>query len=161
FGASQDNAVATFANGPAWNMNASEQIGDGGFVRVDPFNSSKVYFDVSSGNAPSIKRSDDGGQTFHPITSGLNLTNKGFLADNPNFYPPLITDGATSGRLLFGTDRVYETRTSGDAVLGPFGNIFPGWVTISAPNTNGWNTAAKIDSLAFDPTDTRTIYATA
>src|SRR5262249_29582453 len=100
FGGSQDNGTEKFTG-----STSSNQIddGDGGFVRVDPSNPQTVYHTFFYPDSNFLERSDDGGITWAPKTTGINT------ADPGNFYPHYVIDPSNSARLLFGTNRVYAT----------------------------------------------------
>jgi photosystem II stability/assembly factor-like uncharacterized protein len=138
YGGSQDNGTNKFIDALGWDHIVD---GDGGFVRVDPTNPGTIYqefFGISLG------RSDDGGLNFASATTGID-------PDDPaNFYVPYVLDASNSSRLLYGTNRVYETLNRGDQ-----------WTPISTPFANGWDSAAPIDALATAATDPNTIYASA
>jgi hypothetical protein len=138
YGGTQDNGTNKFNDALGWNHLVD---GDGGFVRVDQTNPNTVYQEFFGIN---LQRSDDGGATFTPKITGINVN------DPSNFYVPYVMDPSNSNRLLYGTNRVYETLNRGDL-----------WAPISTPNANGWNSAAAIDTLATAATDPNTIYAAA
>jgi photosystem II stability/assembly factor-like uncharacterized protein len=141
FGGSQDTGTERFLGSTSWNLVAE---GDGGFVRIDPSDPQTVYHTFFYPDNGFLERSDDGGITWTPKTTGIDT------ADQGNFYVPYVMDPSNPARLLLGTDRVYETTNRGDS-----------WVAISAPNFFGWTTNQPIDSLKVAPGDGKTIYATA
>jgi photosystem II stability/assembly factor-like uncharacterized protein len=145
YGGSQDNGTEKFAGTLPWSQVAG---GDGGFVRIDSSNPQTVYhtFFYEAGQTPSFfERSDDGGATFTPKTSGINTN------DPANFYPPYVIDPSNSSRLLLGTDHVYETTNRGEL-----------WTAIGTPGVNGFNAAdQKVDSIAIAPSAPNTVYVTA
>jgi photosystem II stability/assembly factor-like uncharacterized protein len=138
YGGSQDNGTEKFIGTLPWTQIAG---GDGGFVRVNPASPNTVYHEFTG---VSLQRSDDGGQTFMDVTSGINTS------DLSNFYVPYVLDPSNSHRLLLGTNRVYQSVNQGDS-----------WAPISAPGLNGWTSNAPIDSIAISKTKPATIYATA
>jgi hypothetical protein len=156
FGASQDNGLSFFVNFPLFSITSwSAQVqGDGGFVRADPFQQGVFYFAPSTANAPIFQVTSDEGATWSADTGtgtqSINVDGNGFLMDNAHFYPPFTLDQNTAGRILFASDRIYETRDRGNT-----------WRAISTTNTGNWDTAAPIDSVAIAPTDSNTVYATA
>ncbi len=148
YGGSQDNGTEKFTGSLEWDQ---VQGGDGGFVRVNPNNTQTIYHTFGWGTATDskgaydeIERSDNGGATWTNITAGISSS------DQSNFYPPYVIDPSNHLRLVLGTNRVYESTNQGNS-----------WTAISTPNTNGWNTAAPIDSIAIAPSDSNTIYASA
>jgi photosystem II stability/assembly factor-like uncharacterized protein len=104
-----------------------------------------VYHDApvaSFGTFAFVERSLDGGQSFAPITNGIN-------GSEPTiFYPPLVMNASNASRLLLGTDRVYETLNEGDL-----------WKPISTPGINGWTVSTAIDCIATSKSNPNTIYA--
>jgi hypothetical protein len=154
FAASQDNGLSfssSFLSSPQWNLQVG---GDGGFVRADPFQENTFYFAPSTANAPIFQMTtNEGGNWSGQTGTGtqtLNVNNQGFLQDNARFYPPFVVDQNTAGRILFASNRIYETTDRGNT-----------WKAISTPLSGNWDTNAPIDSVAIAPTDSKTIYATA
>jgi photosystem II stability/assembly factor-like uncharacterized protein len=137
YGGSQDNGTSKFNDSLAWTL---IQAGDGGFVRVDPSNPNTVYHELVG---ISLERSDNGGLTWVPRTTGINLS------DPHDNYVPYILDAAHPNRLLLGTNRVYETVNRGDR-----------WNPISTPGQGGWTVSSNIDSLGA-AADGSTVYASA
>src|SRR5262249_3905030 len=109
-------------------------------------NPQTVYHTFYFGTGNSfLQRSDNGGTTWVNKTKGI------MLSDLANFYPPYVMDPSNSSRLLFVTDRVYETIDRADD-----------WTTISTPLAkDSMGTPYPIDSLAVAPSDANTIYASA
>jgi photosystem II stability/assembly factor-like uncharacterized protein len=162
YGGAQDNGDSRFddsslnqpyLNQPvqsvSWNeVNGFKDItslSDGGFIQIDPFNTSTVYEEAfyvpvdAAGQAVFFLRSDDNGLTWTPRITGLNLSEPG------NFFVPFVVDPAHPGRLLLGTSQVYESTNNGDNWL-PLGSfVFPD----------------IIDAVAAAPSDVNTVYATA
>jgi hypothetical protein len=138
YGGSQDNGTSKFEypGGPGspqllnWNLKVG---GDGGYVRVDPLNPQTVYHEFFG---ISLERSNNGGNTWFPATTGIG----GFS----NFYAPYVLDPANPSRLLFGSNKVYET-LNGAANWTAVGPAF------AFPST--------IDTVAVAPTRYNTIYA--
>ncbi len=148
YGGTQDTGTQRFQGSPQWRRLLR---GDGG---ADAFVSPNRIYQITqilSGD-PIFRRSDDGGDTWTPLESGINMT------DPKNFYPPLAPDPSNSNRLLLGTDRVYETVTGGEPNPA-FGDPPVGWRAISTPMMNGWDVSDRIDSLAVAELDGNTIYA--
>src|SRR5215468_2199748 len=105
-----------------------------------------------SSTGPFFRRSNDGGDHWTPLMSGINT------GDPANWYLPLALDPSNSNRLLLGTDRVYETVTGGDRNPDPAYRD-NGWRAISTPLMNGWDVSDRIDNLAIAAADGNTIYA--
>jgi hypothetical protein len=143
YGGSQDNGTEIFNGATGWTQTRG---GDGGFVRVDPSNSKTIYHTYNWGGgvgADGLERSDDGGAVWSPKTNGINLS------DPVSFYPPYVIDSANPSRLLFATNRVYETTNRGD-----------NWAPISTVGTNGWPSTLDlpIQGLAVSASSPNTIY---
>jgi photosystem II stability/assembly factor-like uncharacterized protein len=141
YGGSQDNGLSKFTDALAWQL---LQLGDGGFVRVDPSNPSTVYHEFNNIN---FERSDDGGLTWRGIGGGT----QGIDQRDPHAtYVPYVLDPANPSRLVLGTNRVYETFDRGNS-----------WQHISNPGSNGWIATSAINSVATANADPNTIYASA
>ena len=141
YGGSQDNGTEKFTGSLGWTQFGGA---DGGFVRVDPTNPSTVYFSYQhtlAGNRWFL-RSDNGGMTSESLTNGINSQDPGPV------YIHYVMDPSNSSRLILGTNRVYETT-----------NGAYNWTPISAPFTNGWNTARGVTGLGVAYGDPNTIYA--
>jgi photosystem II stability/assembly factor-like uncharacterized protein len=138
YGGSQDNGTSKYTGSLAWTL---VDVGDGGFVRIDPANPQTVYHEFTNIN---LQRSDDGGRNWTEKTSGITV------GDPSNFYVPYVMDPSNPQRLLLGSNRVYETTNRGDL-----------WRPISQPRQGGWTTTAIVDSLATAASDPNTIYASA
>jgi photosystem II stability/assembly factor-like uncharacterized protein len=138
YGGSQDNGTSLFTGGLGWQLTEG---GDGGFVRVDPSHPSTVYHELVN---ISLERSDNGGLSWVPKTSGINLN------DPHDTYVPFVLDPSNPSRLLLGSNRVYETTNRGDS-----------WQAISTPLSGGWTVSSNIDSLATAAADRNTVYASA
>ena len=145
FGGSQDNGTEKFTGSSVWQL---VQGGDGGFVRIDPKNPNTIYHTFYY--QPGVfERSDDGGLTWTGAGNGINAADPALPQDDDPaaFYPPFVVDTVNTNRLVFGTNRVYETVNKGNL-----------WIPISAPATGAWTTSAIITSIA---TVGNTIYAAA
>lgn len=142
YGGSQDNGVEKFTGTLSW----TELLrADGGFTRVDPFSTTTVYAEQQD---ITLQISNDGGTSFTPITNGLS--------GNTNHFAPFVLDPSTSGRVLWGSDSLFESLDAG-------GN----WTAIAKPGVNGFDTKpagaahVSIDAIAVAPSDPKTIYVTA
>ena len=136
YGGSQDTGTEKFTGDLPWRQ---VRTNDGGFVRVDAYNPDTVYHEFFG---ISLERSDDGGDTWVPVTTGLS--------GSSNFYIPYVLDPSEPTRLILGTNRVFETTNRGDS-----------WAPLSTPMANGWTVADPIDSVAVAPGDVNTVYASA
>lgn len=184
FGGAQDNGTTrgTTAAGPnAW---ATLLGGDGGAVAVNPGNTDILYGEYTN---LSMVRSTDGGANFENCVSGI--TEKAsdfpfitvFVMDpgNPdilwtgNKYPWRTVNGATqwtqAGALLAGDSSISAMAVApGNSNLVAIGKtngyILVGTAALSATSATVWPSAqpvtGNISSLAFDPADTQTLYAT-
>ena len=139
FGGSQDNSTEKYTGNLGWRTQVLG--GDGGWTRIDPVNPNIIYGETQGYN---LQRSDDNGRTFHSKLSGINTS------DPANFYIFYTLDPSNPARLLYGTNRVYESTNRGD-----------NWHAISTPNTAGWTSSRTIQALTVDPNDPNTIFAVA
>lgn len=140
----QDNGSSTFTNtaAPRWDM--LSLTGDGGFNKIDPGNSQKMYFTYNTvGNVEAglLHRTTDGGASSTTITPAAAVGTEGSL-----FYPPLFMDPEDSTRLLFGGEHVYRSADSGTS-----------WTRIGAAGQP--DSTNRISALFEAPSDTKTIYA--
>ncbi|MBL8760223.1 MAG: hypothetical protein JNL50_02890 [Phycisphaerae bacterium] len=110
--------------------------GDGGWTQIDQVNPNTMY--AESQGTGSISKSTDGGASFSFIGSGLSGRNC--------FLPPFLIDPANHNRLIYATERVWETLDAGAS-----------WHTLSADLTAGGT--AAIRALAIAPSDSSYVYA--
>jgi hypothetical protein len=152
--------------------------GDGAYVAVDPNNPLFVYAESQFG---AFRRSQDGGRTFQPFTSGLN--------DQFLFVTPFTLDPNDTDTVWMGGYRMWRSlnRTQWAAASPQFPAqvsavaVAPGnskivlagtasghvYRTNSATTSNGatpWAAslprAGFVTSLMFDPVDANVVYAT-
>src|SRR5262249_15216705 len=96
----------------------------------------------------SLQRSDDGGAHFTPISAGLS--------GNTTHFAPFVLDPSTPGRVLWGSDSLFESTDQG-----------ANWTAIARPGVHGFDTKSAgpayvpIDAIAVAPSDPKTIYVTA
>jgi hypothetical protein len=142
-GGSQDNGSERFNDNTSWTLTDG---GDGGFIRFSQTNPSRVYRVspiASFGTTAFFRVSNNGGQTWSSATNGLNGN------DPTNFYPPFSVDPGNGQRVLFGSNRIYET-TNGAA----------NWSPISTVGVGGWNpSGATVNAIGLAASDPNTIYA--
>jgi titin len=143
-----DNGTDLYQNGPGW---TTMETGDYGWMAYDPANPMTIYqvavnASVITGLGPTglFQRSDDGGVTWTARVNGINPN------DPTDAYEAAALDPNNPNRLLFGTNRVYESTDQGNT-----------WTAISAPGSNGWAGSGVIQSVAFSPADPNTIWAAA
>jgi photosystem II stability/assembly factor-like uncharacterized protein len=136
-GGSQDNGTMLYSGDPLWSQTDG---GDGGWAKFSPTNPNRVYHQAPAGSFGTgfFRRSDDGGNTWVSKTTNL-------VADinNQNFYAPFVVDPGNGDRVLYGTDRVWETTTGGDS-----------WAPISPVLTG-----ANIDAIGVAAGNANTVYA--
>jgi len=175
----QDNntLLGDVQNGTIWQPRVG---GDGGYVAVDPVDPAYVYAEAQGAN---LFRSDDGGKTFKTsIREGLN--------DKFLFVTPFILDPVKTTRLWIGGTRIWRSDERGAnwrAASTPLNGqvsafaVAPGdsnfvvaatshgfiYISHSAASANAtteWQATVPregwVSSLAFDPTNASTIYAT-
>src|SRR5215472_9551226 len=140
-GGSQDNGTELYTGTLVW---IETEGGDGGRATFSPTNSMRAYHQIPTGSfgANFFRRSDDGGIMWVTKTTGI-------VADQnvQNFYAPFAVDPGNGDRVLYGTNRVWETTTAGDS-----------WTPISKVlNTSG--AFAFVDTVAIAPSDANTVYA--
>jgi photosystem II stability/assembly factor-like uncharacterized protein len=138
-GGSQDNGTALYTGSPLWTQTDG---GDGGWAKFSPTNANRVYHQTPADSTSTgfFRRSDDGGNSWFSKTSGLAAD-----SNNQNFYAPFVVDPGNGDRVLYGTDRIWETTDGGDS-----------WAPISPvlvdPNT-------YVDALGVAASDVNSIYA--
>jgi photosystem II stability/assembly factor-like uncharacterized protein len=139
-GGSQDNGTDLYTGNPLWTQTDG---GDGGFAKFSQTNPNRVYHQIPSGSGgPTgfFRRSDNGGTTWVSKTSGISVD-----ANNQNFYAPFVVDPGNGDRVLYGTNRIWETTNGGDS-----------WATIS-PVLVGAGTF--VDAIGLAASDANTVYA--
>ena len=133
-GGTQDNGTVLYRGGFAWDQG---RAGDSGAAFYESSNPQTIY---TVANRLSLRRSDDGGQTFHSISEGLHP------ADRVLFYPPFLADPTQPGLLYFATHRVWQSMDQGDH-----------WIPLSGDLTSGGSAAISVLTLA--PSNPRVLYA--
>jgi autotransporter-associated beta strand protein len=145
FAGNQGNAVNQFTGTLNWTARDSS---DSGPVKINQTTAGTVYRQVPStsafGASGIFRKSTDGGVTWANATTGITTS------DPQSTYAPFVVDPTNGNRVLFGTNRVYETTTSA-----------ANWAPVSTTNLNGWTTTGAIVALAVAPSATSTIYASA
>ena len=179
-GGTQDNGTlkGTAANGQSWNQLLG---GDGGFVKVNPSNTSMLY---ASHPGLKMERSFDGGANWVPGTNGID--------DFGLFVTPFEMDPVNPNRLWTGGAYVWRTNnaagnwqqasalTAGSGLVSAIAiapsnpdvaavGMSDGFVltttqaTTAGPATVWTGITPKngfVSSLAYDPTNSSILYAT-
>ena len=170
YGLFQDGpGVLRFVGAPDWQYTQpANGFGESGKIRVDPTNSSRVYYldpntsDPVSSPTTSARflHSDDSGQTWTPAITGLaQINNGGVTITDFALFPgkrSILIDANHPKRLLLALRSVFETTTGGDPnTTDPkFGG--KGWRDIGA--TMG-NNGSWISAIALAPSDSNIVYA--
>lgn len=100
-GGTQDNGTLRGADetGSSW---AQVFGGDGGYVAVDPTVPDTIYVETTR---LSLRRSENGGQSFQAVTFGINESSNNFLFINPFLMDPGTPQRLwTGGRFMWRTD---------------------------------------------------------
>ena len=151
-GGTQDNGTDIFSSGTLWRHGDD---GDGGFVAIDQAAPSTLFDQqVSVAGAPSLNISTNGGllYSFVPIAPETS--------DPLQPYAPFREDPRNPGRILFGTDRVWESCVTSPKLRcnGASGNT-PHWSAISGDLTGGCITGlCEITDIEIAPGDSDVIY---
>ena len=120
--------------------------GDGGFAKFSSTNGNRAYHQIPNGSFGTnfFRRSDDGGNTWVTKTTSISAD-----VNVQNFYAPFSVDPTNGDRVLYGTNRVWETTNGGDA-----------WTPISASGSNGFTNGGNfVDTIGIAKTDMNTVYA--
>jgi PKD repeat protein len=187
FGGTQDNGTnrGSDAGGPnGWTRLIG---GDGGYVAVDPANTSVLYGETTN---LSLRKSTDSGATFKSATDGITEPSSQF-----GFITPFVMDPASSQRLWIGGRMPWRTTdggttwsqagsafttgnfpataiavapTDGNYVLFGLKNGFVSRTTTALTNTSATDWAQVLPTpvqaynswLTFDPANKNVAYAT-
>jgi hypothetical protein len=138
-GGSQDNGTEIYTGNPTW---AETDGGDGGFAKFSPTNGSRAYHQIPNASAGTnfFRRSDDGGNTWVTKTSSISAD-----VNKQKFYAPFVVDPGNGDRVLYGTNRIWETTTAGDS-WAPISPVLVGPITY-------------VDAIGLAASDVNTIYA--
>ncbi|MBL8764453.1 MAG: hypothetical protein JNM07_09315 [Phycisphaerae bacterium] len=109
--------------------------GDGGWTQIDQMNPSVIYLEYQG--TGSLYRSTNGGGSFSWIGSGITGRNC--------FLPPFLIDPGDSNRLVYATERVWQSLNAGAT-----------WTALSTDLTSGGS--AAIRTIAVAPSDPRYVY---
>ena len=132
-GGTQDNGTALYHGGSLWDQGRPGDSGAAFFDAADP----QIIYTVA--RYQSVRRSDDGGQTFHLAATGLDP------ADRVLFYPPFLPHPDQPGVLYLGTHRLWRSIDRGE-----------NWAALSGDLTAG---DGMISALAVSPVSPQTLYA--
>ncbi len=126
-------------NGTEWDDQPSESWseiygGDGGYILIDPKNSSIVYTEYVNGQ---IFKSTDGGSHFHQINTGIN--------EDGYWLTPYIMDPQNDNLLYMGTSKVYKSTNGGTS-----------WV---AQTSDLKSSSDLITTMSISPVEGNVIYA--
>src|SRR5215471_9227840 len=116
FGGAQDNGTlrGTDDTGSSW---SEVFVGDGGYVALDPTSSDTIYAETTR---LSIRKSENGGQSFRSVNFGINESSSNFLFINPFLMDPSVPQRLwTGGRTVWRTDDAAENWSQANSgVLG-------------------------------------------
>ncbi|MGH9843470.1 MAG: BACON domain-containing protein, partial [Blastocatellia bacterium] len=185
FGGTQDNGTlrGSDASGAgAWN---EIHFGDGGYVAVDPLNTNTLF---AENTGLSIHKSTDGGATFRPAISGITESRNDFLFITPFAMDPSDPRRLwTGGFFIWRTGNGAEQWERAAAITAGLGSVSAIAVAPADSNyvlagmstgevlrtTTGLSSGAStiwpytsprpnafISSVAFDPINKNTVYAT-
>lgn len=117
--------------------------GDGGYTAIASSDPDVMF--VAFQGVGNLFRSTDGGLSFELSNTGIDVA-----ADWTAFQAPFVIDPSAPLRMLYGTQRVYESLDLGQT-----------WTPISDDLTDGGlDGFAAIRSLTIAPSDSATVYAT-
>lgn len=142
-GGSQDNGTEIYTGTVLW---SETDGGDGGVAKFNPTTPTTAYHQIPNGSAGTafFRVSTNSGTTWTTQTTAISAD-----VNNQQFYAPFVVDPGNGSRVLYGTDKVWETTNQGSS-----------WANISAVNVGGWNpTDGFVNAIGVAPSDTNTIYA--
>jgi len=137
FGGTQDNGWQKYTGTANW---VTTTCGDGAYAAIDHDFPTTVYANCQN---IDIRRSlfDGSAGTFVAgVTNGINL------GDRRQFIPPLIHDVNMTGRVYFGTFRVYQT------------NDYANFWTAISPDLTGGTASGRITTIALAPSNSDVVY---
>lgn len=135
YGGMQDNGTARRSdpNSRTW---TSVFGGDGGWTQIDQRDPARIFVEFQG--AGNLFRSTNNGQGFPRATSSIGGRHA--------FLPPFLIDATDSQRMLYATERVWESLDGGST-----------FVPVSADLTSG--SPFAIRALAMSRTEPRFVYA--
>jgi len=133
-GGSQDNGTHFFSGSNFWNGVLG---GDGGYTAISPANPNVRFLETQwTPDGPGVYRVDQ--SSFSKRVSGI------VVSDRHAFIPPYVIDPVVSGRLYFGTQRLYVTNDEGAS-----------WTPLTSDLTKG---SGVITTIRVASSDSHTIY---
>jgi photosystem II stability/assembly factor-like uncharacterized protein len=138
FGGTQDNSTEKYSGILGWD---AVTCGDGGWTAIDPVIPSTVYANCQD---IAIRRSAFDGVAGSWVGINNELSTSG---DRSLFIPPLVHDPNQSGRLYFGTFRVWQSMNYGND-----------WTPISPDLTS--STTNEVTSVSAAQSNNNVVYAT-
>ncbi len=181
FGGTQDNGTVRGSDNAGQNGWREINGGDGGYVAVNPQNPNTLFAEFTG---ISLRKSTNGGFSFHTATSGIN--------SDGLFITPFAMDPSDPERLWLGGEAIFRTTnaatnwqqasqyffgggfisalaiapTNANAVLAgdQSGNLYGTDEALMTTNRSDWSTVHPRDgfvsSVAIDPKNTDVAYAT-
>lgn len=181
FGGTQDNGTVRGSDSAGQNGWREINGGDGGYVAVNPQNPNTLFAEFTG---ISLRKSTNGGFSFHSATSGIN--------SDGLFITPFAMDPSDPERLWIGGEALFRTTnattnwqqvsqyfigggfisaiaiapTDANVVLAgdESGNLYGTDEALMATNRSDWETVHPRDgfvsSVAIDPGNKHTAYAT-
>ena len=155
----QDNGVNVYKGQPAWTN--SQQYGDGGITAIDPLNTQIMF-----GTAFQffLGRSSNGLQPNSLVDIDPTVPQ----GEGVQFYAPYILDPSNPDRLVFGTNRIWQTCALSPQVTcdATTGNP-PSWNVISPPlnpgcsvtTEDGTKNSCNVTGVAIAPGNPAVLYA--
>ncbi len=135
-GGTQDNGILSSTGNPIW-INSGSQA-DGGLAAIATNNPLAVFSETQKAD---LERSLNGG------TSGsfIDITPPLAAGESTQFYAPFSLDPANSNRLLYGSNRIWESCAVKPAVTcnATTGSPQPNWTAISGPLNPGCSFASE------------------
>lgn len=142
-GGSQDNGTEVYSGSMTW---TETDGGDGGWAKFSQTNGQIAYHQIPTGSFGSnfFRVSTNGGASWVTRTSTI-VGDQGVQ----QFYAPFVVDPSNGDRVLYGTNRVWETTNEGTT-----------WTPLGVVNTAGWNpSGGNVNAIGLAPSDVNTIYA--
>ena len=133
FGGTQDNGTVRGTDSGGINNWLEINGGDGGYVAVNPFNTNTLFAEFTG---ISLRKSTNGGASFHPATAGLFTSGL--------FITPYVMDPSDPNRLWLGGDSLFRTT-----------NAATFWTEASDYLHSG----SQVSAIAIAPTDANWVLA--